>query len=316
MMAYYIREAPVGYTLLFGKPTEVWKIDETKAVRLGMANPGVGLGTCYTVENGGDIWEELKQKIPNNLGPYVFPKTDFIPFHKTVLEPGRFYPRIHRPLVTERDNFHNPHLMRHEDIEFVAIARSQLVALTRQLDLICQTIHPDEKTFESYGHTIRNLLILACTEVETHWRGILVANNLKKRQYRTTDYVKLQIAMKLGEFAMQFPSFPWLEPVRPFEKWGTSGNTTQDLAWYDAYNQVKHNREQKFHLATLRQVFDAVSACVIMMVAQFGTESVIGSFTELGSFFHLSSVPEWPASHHYMPPFEEAEKSTPINYPF
>jgi hypothetical protein len=48
-----------------------------------------------------------------------------------------------------------------KDVDFIAITKSQRKAVTRQLDLICQTIHPTEKTLETFGHQFRNLLILA-----------------------------------------------------------------------------------------------------------------------------------------------------------
>ena len=177
--------------------------------------------------------------------------------------------------------------MRRGDTDFVAISRSQFTALMRQLDLICQTVHPREDTFNAFGHSIRNLLILACTEVETHWRGILVANNFIKEQYTRNHYVLLQPAMRLGDYAKDFPSFPWLPPFRPFEGWGTS----QKLGWYDAYNAIKHNREHEFSRATLHHAFEAVSACVIMMVAQFGSIVGLGRNTELNRFFTYRRAP-------------------------
>jgi hypothetical protein len=139
----------------------------------------------------------------------------------------------------------------------------------RQLELICQTVHPSEHTFNAFGQASEIFLFSPGTEVETHWRGILVANNFIKGQYSTNHYVLLQDAMWLGDYAIEFPYFPWLAPVRPFEGWGASGKPTQELGWYAAYNAVKHNREHEFSRATLRNVFEAVSACVIMMVAQF-----------------------------------------------
>ena len=207
------------------------------------------------------------------------------PFLKTILAPGQFYPRIARPSAQQPSDVPRIPVIRHSDTDFIAIARSQLTALMRQLDLICQTVHPSEDTFNTFGHSIRNLLILACTEVETHWRGILAANNFMKDQYNTTHYVILPDAMRLGDYAVAFPSFPWLGPIRPLEGWGTSGKPSQDLSWYAAYNAVKHNRENEFHRATLRRVFEAVSASVIMMVAQFGSTVGLGRNTELKSFF-------------------------------
>jgi hypothetical protein len=122
--------------------------------------------------------------------------------------------------------------------------------------------------------------------------------------------------MGLGNYAIEFPSFPWLAPVRPFKGWGTSGKPSQELGWYAAYNAVKHNREHKFSRATLQNVFEAVSACVTMMVAQFGSVVGLGRNTELESFFHLSSSPVWPLSHVYMPSFGETMgEPLEVNYP-
>lgn len=60
--------------------------------------------------------------------------------------------------------------------DYLASARSQLTSLARKLETICQTVQPSEKNLDVYGHEIRNLLILAATEAEMHWRGILTAN--------------------------------------------------------------------------------------------------------------------------------------------
>jgi hypothetical protein len=102
--------------------------------------------------------------------------------------------------------------------------------------------------FEAYGHEIRNLLILAATEVEAHWKGVLRANS--QRADTTADYVKLLPAMKLNEYAVKLPFYPWLDAVKPFKGWSNS-KTTQSLAWYDAYNAVKHDRETEFEKGTL-----------------------------------------------------------------
>ena len=85
---------------------------------------------------------------------------------------------------------------------------------------------------DTYGHEIRNLLILACTEIEAHWRGILNANRVKKDRYTTVDYVSLLDAMRLDKFSVNFPRYPWLRSRRPFEGW-TSAAPTQSLRWYD-----------------------------------------------------------------------------------
>jgi hypothetical protein len=299
-MGYYVRDVP---NLL----PEVWSINDAVAFRLGVTNP-----PRFEARPGETAWDTLKRDASAWFEP---PGTQ--PFHKTALGPGQFYPRIARPAWDRPSDFPRVGVKKHGDTDFVVIARSQLIALTRQLELICQTVHPNETTLDTFGHNIRNLLILACTEVETHWRGVLVANNLIKDQYRTADYVKLQAAMRLGDYALTFPSFPWLMPVRPFKDWGTTGRPTQELAWYAAYNAVKHNREYEFERATLRNVFDALSACAIMMIAQFGSTFGLGRNSELATFFNVYSFPHWSLSDVYLSDFGESKSADlEVNYPF
>jgi hypothetical protein len=179
-------------------------------------------------------------------------------------------------------------------------------------------VHPMPETLGVFGHDIRNLLIIACTEVEAHWRGVLASNGVAQERYTTNDYMSLRAAMRLDEYAITFPAFPWLEPMSPFKNWGTTGRPTRDLVWYDDYNEVKHARETQFSRATLRSAFEAVSACMIMMVAQFGVEKGLGRGSEPRAFFHLSSVPSWPPAEVYIYPYGAEPNPTwsPTSYPF
>jgi hypothetical protein len=71
--------------------------------------------------------------------------------------------------------------------------------------------------------------------------------------------VNLKAAMRLDEYGVEFPSYPRLPPISPFAGWGSSDKPTQALAWYDAYNAVKHNREAEFERATLGHAFVGLS---------------------------------------------------------
>jgi hypothetical protein len=242
----------------------------------------------FETEPGETIWQALQRQTP------WFGPNGESPFHKAVLNPGEFYRRMARPSdqhPTEAPGW-NPGAAAERD--FIAISRGQLTALTRQLDRICQTVHPTEKTFDTFGHDIRNLLILACTEVESHWRGVMVANGVEKDRLNRTDYVKLQEAMRLDEYAIDFPSYPWLPPLKPFDGWGSAGTLTHGLKWYDAYNAVKHNREAEFERGTLRHAFEAVAACAIMMVAQFGLLVGLGQQNDLRQPPKSTASGGWP----------------------
>jgi len=306
-MTYYIRLAPTQN----GSSPQVWKIDDCTAVRVGVSNPEGGPGTYFRAEPGESIWDALRRMTP------WFEPDATCPFHKTVLKPGEYYRRMARPIDQ------HPHETpgwspgaRHE-VDNMAIARGQLTALMRQLDRICQTVQPTQTTFTAFGHDIRNLLILACTEVESHWRGVLAANGVMRDRFSTNDYVKLCPAMRLDEYSVSFPSYPWLSPIKPFEGWGTTGKPSQELGWYNAYNAVKHNREAEFERGTLASALAAVSACVVMMVAQFGIPAGLGQRSELQAFFNISATPTWPLSEVYIYPYGEGQTDwAAVSYPF
>jgi hypothetical protein len=168
------------------------------------------------------------------------------------------------------------------------------------------------ETIHFYGHEIRNLLILAATEVEMHWRGILKANGSTASKFNTNEYIKLADPLKLVDYAVTFLDFPDLQSIRPFAGW-SKADPTKTLEWYDAYHGVKHNREGEFERGTLRYAFEGVSACIALLVAQFGP--AVGLNAELSSFVRLQ-VPKWPIEEMYLSPgFGDSAGWERIHYP-
>lgn len=301
-MSYYLR-------LLPDRHLDVWRIDADTAFRVDVPDPTKHPECYFKADPGLTIWDTLRARTR------WFDEPGGNPFHKAMLEPGQYYRRIARPLEQGFSHGANLCVGGPAEADVIAVARSQLDVLTRQLDRICQTVQPAEQTFGAYGHDIRNLLILACTEVEAHWRGVLVANGARKERFTTREYVALREIMRLDEYAIRFPNYPWLEPVKPYEGWGSTGKPTQDLGWYDAYNAVKHDRERQFERATLRRVFEAVSACVIIVAAQFGFE--FSRHTDMESFFLFCEFPKWLPSDVYIHPYAGVSCDwSPVNYAF
>ena len=119
-------------------------------------------------------------------------------------------------------------------------------------------------------------MLLACTEVESAWRNILVANGYSDRppEYLTTnDYVKLLEPMQLNRWRVRLLRSHEAWTLAPFEKWN-KGRATGSLPWYRDYNSTKHNREMHLDCATVENVLSAMSAVFVMLVSQFGTEEV------------------------------------------
>jgi hypothetical protein len=243
------------------------------------------------------IWDAMRR-----VEPGWFISGSEKPFDKIGLGPREYHPRMARPLshqvwldngLPDNNNTWQPSLR--DESKFYALARSQLTTLTAQLARICRTVHPDDSNLDVYGDDIRNLLILACTEAEMHWRGVLLANGYCKKTFTVKDYVKLVRAMKLDEYAVIFKNYPWLQPFIPFHDWRPDNS----LDWYKAYNSTKHDKEESFRCASLRHTFQAISACVAMVAAQFG--EAYGLFGwDLGSFCAIEARPAWQLSDSYL----------------
>jgi hypothetical protein len=296
-LTYYVREVQ-------GLP-QLWKITDDEAIYLFPSKARVR----HYREPGETIWDAIRRQ-----GGWGRPDV-----RELKVAPGHYFPRIARPMFSTHRSFAiregwQPNWAGNENA--IASAKVQLSTLVRQLERICETVHPEKTNLEAYGYDIRNLLILACTEVESHWSAVLKANGLRGR-WTTRDYVCLKDAMRLNEFVISFVDYPWIKPIAPFENWDKE-NATGSLPWYDAYNAAKHDRESKLKRATLRFAFHAVAACAIMIGAQFG--EVFGFHLRTSgrprTFFWISSFPNWDLVDCYADNFENGNgRWMPINYP-
>lgn len=217
-----------------------------------------------------------------------------------LLTTGQYYPRIARG----NSLFHwTPHR------NAIVSAQQQYNLLCSQLESVLANIEPEAGNATAYGHTSRNLLILASTEFEAQCTGILQANHASPigRHFNTNDYVKLATAMRLDKYEIALSMFPDYPIIKPFDGWNPS-QPTQSLTWYDAYNKTKHDREANFSLATLENAITSVSACFAMLVGQmYGVSTAMG---DLGRIFTLRCGPQW-AKHE-----QDDGAITAVDYPF
>lgn len=273
-----------------------WHFDGQKAVRLGIQNPDHQ--SAVTLADGESLRGALL-RVP------MFGNVDFV-LHKMDLPPGAFYPRMARP--SDQHHLEAPGMLPEYWLlaDAMVSTLNQVRSLVEMLDTVFQSVHPADANLSCYGNSIRNLLILACTECEAQWRGVLAANGTIPSRPSTTDYVKLATAMRLGEYAVRFQHFPWLEPMAPYRQWSPD-RPTQSIAWYDAYNAAKHDRETAFSRATLASSIQAVAAVWIMVAAQFGIHGV-RHFYDLDRYFHLERVPLWRYSEVYTYGYEGFNK--------
>ncbi len=186
------------------------------------------------------------------------------------LGPGEYYPRIWRPYAPEiGDVYPNEWTSAYYGAQNLFL---DMAAIFRHVE-------PDPRNLKAFGHEIRHLLLLACNEVEAQCKAVLRANKYTKKtkstkhtDWNVNDYRKLAGPMRLHEYCVQLVRYRTLPPMTPFSAWapGSSG----PLAWYVAYNEVKHDREINFEKATLGHLIEALCGVYVLVLAQFGRTSI------------------------------------------
>jgi hypothetical protein len=237
---------------------------------------------------------------------------------ETRLEEGMYCRRIARPYNTDprKSLGWNPEdeekSSRHDKSQIVAENAGQLHHLKEHLEQIARVIYPCKKNEDAFGHEIRNVFIVACTEVEAQWRGVLKANGFEFRRNKSTgeevadrsEYKALVEPLRLDQYRVRFPYFPSFKELSPFRDWKSTGT----LDWYDAYNGVKHDREQNFGQGTLVNALTAAAAYFIMLCAQHGREIAAKPEEARTKFFCLAEWPDWEEDYCYKPKTEGGER--------
>ena len=123
--------------------------------------------------------------------------------------PGNYYPRI------ARENIHFNYVSN----DFKQDARAYQ-NIQSSLDHLFNYIEPAEENLKAYGHKIRELLIITCTEVEYLLLKMLTENGYEQKKiYKTIDYIKCKDILKLNCFEVQLSQYPKLGTFKPLKHW-------------------------------------------------------------------------------------------------
>jgi len=152
-----------------------------------------------------------------------------------------------------------------------------------------------------FGHEIRQLLLLACTEVESAWTSILEGSWEGCERPTTKHYSRLCAPMRLSEWKVELSATPEYGELSPFADWDPN-TSTKSIPWYDAYNATKHDRERSLERATFGDMLNALAAVFIMTIAQFGTEHIDGDSEFQADEFHVLRSPTFPLDELYIRP--------------
>ena len=148
-------------------------------------------------------------------------------------EAGEFHPRIWRPGNCPTWLLAGGEYKEGGSIGGETTLRRSVVAaevLVSQLKAIFRTIEPAPENGKTFGQEIRNVLLLACMEVESAWTGVLKANGYPQLgHWKTGDYVKLLLPMRLKEYAVSMLHYPEYPPVSPFSTWESGSELAHDF---------------------------------------------------------------------------------------
>jgi len=312
-----------------GKPSvrRLYLIEASKAYELQYSDKTIGFNVNYNLYKSRRSWvidesKDLLDDIYDN--DEIMSKYPDLKEYDSLVEsenfPGDYLPRIWRPVITQlglKNRLGRRYPTALDDLfiyipdfpnqdENMINGINQLRILIDELSKIFLTIEPIGNNFGCYGHSLRNLLILVCTEVEAQFKGVLrLHEQTSKERYNTSDYIKILPVMRLNKYKIKFRYYPAIEPLVPFLDWVES-NPTGSLSWYHSYNAVKHDREKEFSKATLENVIEAISALAILIIGQYGTENSYWQ-SKISPFFEILTEPEWLFQEKLLPPFKEQD---------
>lgn len=216
---------------------------------------------------------------------------------------GHRYPRMWRgrynPRTLSSSSPVKPHTYREIYTRSVVAAAS----LFEELEAVFKYVEPATVNLSAYGHRFRELIILACTEVEACLRGVLCANtpsDKHKNYYNMKRYARLGEPMRLSEWSVVLKDYPVLSALSPFGPW-SDPQDARPLGWYQAYNGIKHNREGEFDRATLGCAIEAMAAVFVMECAQWGPEVYSPFHANRSSPFIIEKHPLWTVPDFYAP---------------
>ncbi len=185
---------------------------------------------------------------------------------------------------------------------------------------ICEYIDPSDENHLVYSHRLYEVFIRTCTELESNMKAILKANGyikknkkgkiIDEKQWNIDDYKKLESVLKLSDYKVlvNFWNGGRGKECIPFRNLATG--KSGKLVWYQDYNKIKHNREEKFYLASLDNLLESLCGLFVILFSQYGVQvfspyQSVQRYDSLGKIIHESSSvfsiepPEWQDAEKY-----------------
>ena len=180
--------------------------------------------------------------------------------------------------------------------------------ILRDLNSLYDYVEPSDDNLCVYSHRIYELLLRTATEFETNCKGILKANGYSRPEsdWNIKDYFKISRVARLNEYRLTFERWATAHEFKPFIEWNPSKREV--LPWYDAYNEVKHDRYGNFKKAKLEHLMNSLAGLICIMHAQYGEGMSHLGFQEYGTTNINEGIVETPMFTIKAPNFPDEEK--------
>lgn len=127
----------------------------------------------------------------------------------------------------------------------------------RDVYALMEYVEPCDDNLATYSHAIYTLFIRCCTEIEAIFKQVARIGNYtsitNKSRPTILDYRQMEV-MHLGFEDRVIGVHFWRSHIKYFEPFKDWTRSTPPVAWYQAYNQVKHDREANFAQANLENL--------------------------------------------------------------
>ena len=207
-----------------------------------------------------------------------------------------------KPYPNIRRNAQSPFIETQETSVGIRFIQAYQI-LRRDLVRLFEFIEPCPDNYSTYSQRTFEMLLRACTEVESNCKQVLRANQHPTEDANIIRFSDLNGPMKLSEYIVCCPAIGF-EDFSPFKSFALTVRQDRSPSWYRAYNQAKHDRAIFFSSASLRNVIEAIGAVHVLIWAQYGPiDNQIGWRTGIrtapASYFSLRASPTWSPDESY-----------------
>jgi len=160
------------------------------------------------------------------------------------------------------------------------------LALESDLERLSRYVEFTKDNYTTYSLEMAHLLLAASSEVDVVLKGLCKKVNSKKKPRNIAQYREILTSKfpKLCDMNMRIPRYGL--DIPPWDNWKRDENPN----WWKAYNKVKHQRDEYFSKATLKNTIAAVAGLFAILLFFYKEEAANGLLVPPPK---LLSPPEW-----------------------